>query len=222
MFSRISRHYDLLNHLLSFGMDIYWRRQAIRIINFSMNRRVLDLGTGTGDMALLAAKKGASMIFGADISQAMLEHAVRKFNKKELGAIFNPVICDAGRLPFRNGSMDAVMCAFSIRNTGSAPGTVFEIHRVLAPCGVAVILEFSKPKIVGFREIYRFYFHHILPRVGGWISGDTKAYRYLPESVDQFPAPVEFRQLLTDNGFTDVRSYSMSGGIVTVYVGMKL
>lgn len=222
MFNSVSQRYDLVNHLLSFGMDIYWRRQAVRLINFQLNRKILDLATGTGDMALLAAGKGATKIIGIDNSPSMLELAVKKFKRKELDGFFYPVLADADHLPIRDESVDAVMVAFGIRNMKDVPCVLNEIYRVLSSSGIILILEFSRPGFFLFRSLFGIYFKWIFPRIGSWISGNPRAYHYLPESVDRFMSRNELTALLKEQNFSDVRSYSMTGGIVTVYVGMKL
>ncbi len=222
MFGSVAHRYDLLNHLLSFGADIYWRRQAVRMINFRLNRRVVDLATGTGDMALLAAGNGATRIIGIDNSEQMLSRAAEKFRRKELGDLFYPVCSDAEHLALRSESVDAVLCAFGIRNMNDIPRVLEEIHRVLSSSGIVLILEFSRPGFFLFRALFRIYFKRILPRIGAWISGNPEAYRYLPESVDQFMSRQEFSALLKEKHFSDVRSYTMTGGIVSVYAGIKL
>lgn len=222
MFSAVAPRYDFLNHLLSFGADIYWRRQAIRLINFDLNRKVLDLASGTGDMALLAVKRGAQKIIAADISPAMLERARRKFEKKEWLDFYRPVCADGECLPLADQSVDAAICAFGIRNIPDPEKAVGELARVLNGSGLLVILEFSRPRLFLFRQVFQLYFKWILPRLGSWISGHHSAYYYLPKSVDEFFQPEAFKEIMEKKGFTGVRTFSMMFGAVTTYCGIKL
>jgi demethylmenaquinone methyltransferase / 2-methoxy-6-polyprenyl-1,4-benzoquinol methylase len=222
LFDTVAPRYNLINHLLSFGADIYWRRQIIRLINFDLNRKVLDLGSGTGDLALLAVKRGAHQVIAVDISSVMLEQARKKFEKKDWLGFYRPVCGDGEFLPLGDQSVDAVMSAFGIRNMTDLEKTIDEIARVLNGSGLLVVLEFSKPGFIIFRHLFRIYFKYILPPMGTWLSGHRSAYYYLPRSVDEFPEPSAFKALLGKKGFTDIRSFSMMLGVVTAYCGMKL
>lgn len=221
MFDSVAPRYDFLNRLLSGFVDVYWRIQALKLINFKMNPRVLDLATGTGDVALQAIKRGARQVIGVDLSYQMLVHGKKKTTKRGLNGHIHMICGEAENLPLRNASMDAVTIAFGIRNVSDVNRSLAEMARVLEPSGVAVILEFSQPTLLGFKQLYRFYFLRVLPVIGSVLSKDKKAYHYLPHSVLQFPERKQFAQLMETAGFSNVRFFDMTFGIVTVYCGIK-
>ncbi len=222
MFDAVASRYDFLNHFLSLGIDFYWRHQALKFINFGMNPRLLDLATGTGDVAIMAVKRGARKVIGVDLSQNMLRFGNRKIEKKDLdGSIF--MVCGEGeQLPLPDQSVDAATIAFGIRNVEDIQKTLDEMSRVLTDSGIVVVLEFSKPTWPVIRQLYHFYFLYILPRIGSLISSDKRAYHYLPHSVLNFPEREEFNKMLVKSGFSDVRYIDMTFGIVTAYCGIKL
>jgi len=222
MFDSVASRYDLLNHLLSLGIDWYWRAQALNLIDFKMNPRLLDLATGTGDVAVMALKRGARQVVGIDISQGMLDFGRKKILQKGLDQSIQMVCGDAEDLPLTNESVDAALIAFGIRNVSDISKALYEMSRVLKPAGVAVILEFSRPRIFGFKQLYEFYFMRVLPFIGSMISSDKKAYHYLPNSVMHFPEREDFARLMEEAGLSDVRHFDMTLGIATVYCGIKL
>lgn len=222
MFDRVASRYDFLNHLLSLGIDIYWRRQALKLINFKMNPRLLDLATGTGDVAVAAVKNGARKVVGVDLSHGMLIYGHEKIRKKNLHQQIFMVCGEAEKLPLPDGCVDAATIAFGIRNVEDIPKSLSEMARVLTGSGIVVILEFSMPRLPVFKQLYKLYFEKILPAVGSLFSSDKKAYHYLPNSVMKFPEREAFKQLLENTGFANVRYFDMTLGIVTVYCGIKL
>ncbi len=221
MFDAVAPRYDLLNHVLSLGIDVYWRRQMLRLINFRMNPRLVDLATGTGDVALMAVKEGAYKVVGVDLSVGMLRHGLAKIRRKDADRQIGLVAGDAENLPLPSGSVDAVTIAFGIRNVSDIPAALREMCRVLKDSGLVVILEFSRPRLIGLRQLYHFYFLKILPWIGSLISHDKKAYHYLPHSVLRFPEREDFAALLREAGFSEVRYFDMTLGVVSVYCGMK-
>lgn len=223
MFDSIARRYDLLNHLLSMNIDRRWRTKVVRMICRQAPQSVLDIATGTGDLAIAVARAlpGAA-VTGVDISPEMLRIGRGKVAARFPGREFPMLEGDAERLPFADGSFEAVTCGFGVRNFEDLPKGLCEMHRVLAPGGRVYILEFSMPSrrnILG--KLYRFYFRRILPGIGRLISKDARAYAYLPESVGAFPYGERFCELLTEAGFTDPSRTVLMGGIATIYTAGK-
>lgn len=222
MFDTVASRYDFLNHFLSLGVDFYWRHQALKMINFKMSPRLLDLATGTGDLAIMSVKRGARKVIGVDLSYNMLHFGRKKIIKKDITDSVLMVCGEGENLPLPEKSLDAATIAFGIRNVEDIQKTLDEMARVLTDSGIIVVLEFSKPKWPVIKQIYQFYFLYVLPRVGSLISSDKKAYHYLPHSVLNFPERGDFVNMLKQSGFTDVRFFDMTFGIVTVYCGIKL
>lgn len=224
MFGRVARRYDLLNHLLSFQVDRYWRyRTAMEAEPFLQRpkARALDLCCGTGDLTLaleVRAAEGARII-GGDFSRPMLELAQRKQRRR--GARFALLECDGLQLPFPDDSFDLVTVAFGFRNFANYRAGLRELRRVIKPGGMLAILEFSTPPNPLIRALYRFYSRMLLPALGGWISGDRGAYTYLPESVKKFPGPELLAAEMEAVGFTRVRFRRMSFGIVALHTGLS-
>jgi len=224
MFGRIAPRYDLLNHLLSLDIDKVWRRRVARqcgLILHNPAARVLDLCCGTGDLALAfrrEAPAGAEII-GSDFVPEMLVRARAKAASIGAGVTF--VEADALALPFGDGSFDLVSCSFGFRNLANYERGLVEIYRVLKPGGVAAILEFGEPPGKLFGSLYRFYFRHVLPRLGGLISGNASAYTYLPSSVSKFPAPEALQSFFWRVGYVEVRFVRWTGGIVTLHTARK-
>ena len=222
MFGRIAPRYDLLNHLLSFGMDWSWRRRTARRVRPWLRRpgaRVLDLCCGTGDLlrALRREAGGAAttvVLAGCDFCHPMLLLARRKLPWASL------IEADALRLPLPAESFDLLAVAFGFRNLADYRAGLAEMRRVLRRGGVAAILEFSHPTGAAFGTLYRWYATRVLPRLGGWISGSPDAYRYLPESVQRFPEPEELAQGMREAGFSRVTFERLSGGIVCLHLGV--
>ena len=217
MFSEIAPRYDLLNRVLSAGVDRAWRAALVKAALEKGPVRILDLATGTGDVALLLkrAAPGAEVI-GGDFALPMLELARQKARRAGLDIPF--VEADALELPFPNGYFDAVTIAFGFRNFADYKKALAELYRVLMPKGRLCILEFPPPPRSGFGRMYRFYFTRILPFVGGVISGNTSAYRYLPDSVERFPDPPTLAAMMTRAGFS-TRYRLFTGGIAALHIG---
>jgi demethylmenaquinone methyltransferase/2-methoxy-6-polyprenyl-1,4-benzoquinol methylase len=220
MFSRIAPRYDLLNRVLSGGMDRAWRVALVKAALEKGPVRILDLATGTGDVALLLKKAAPGVeVIGGDFAPPMLELARQKARRAGLDILF--VEADALELPFPNGYFDAVTIAFGFRNFADYKKALAELYRVLAPEGRLCILEFPPPPRSGLGTLYRFYFTRILPLVGGVISGNPLAYRYLPDSVERFPDPSTLAAMMTLAGFS-TRYRLFTGGIVALHIGDKL
>ncbi|MGA1977755.1 MAG: bifunctional demethylmenaquinone methyltransferase/2-methoxy-6-polyprenyl-1,4-benzoquinol methylase UbiE [Bacteroidales bacterium] len=220
MFDGIASSYDFLNHFLSFGIDRIWRRKAIQTISrFSENPAIIDVATGTGDLAIAAMKLRPLYIKGIDISEKMLEEGRDKIKRKGLSDKIELLTGDSEHILFGDGSFDVAMCAFGVRNFDDPVAGLREMGRVLKNGGLIMILEFSKPASFPFRQIYYFYFMKIVPMIGKAFSNDKKAYGYLPKSVMQFPENEEFIGLLAEAGFSDTKQKRLSGGIATIYMG---
>jgi demethylmenaquinone methyltransferase/2-methoxy-6-polyprenyl-1,4-benzoquinol methylase len=219
MFDRIAPRYDLLNRVLSAGIDVRWRRAAVDLLQLPRAARVLDLCTGTADLLVEALRRDAdSRGVGVDLSSGMLVRGARKLRERRLDARGGLVGGDAERLPLRDAWFDGALVAFGIRNVSDNPRALREARRVLKPGGRLVVLEFSMPRgLLG--RVYRFYFRRVLPLVGRVVSGDNSAYTYLPASVAVFPEPAEFGALLVQAGFKDVRWRALTGGIAHLYRG---
>jgi demethylmenaquinone methyltransferase/2-methoxy-6-polyprenyl-1,4-benzoquinol methylase len=214
MFERVARRYDLANHLLSGGLDFWWRERASAIVRQGQPRRILDLATGSGDLALTMARKlPKAQITGADFSPAMLAVARGK-------GLTNTVQADALRLPFADGVFDAVTVAFGLRNMSDWNAALTEMARVLEPGGRLLVLDFSLP--YGFlRPLYRAYLHHVLPWLAGIVTGEKQAYEYLGASIEKFPSGAAMCELIESNGFHRATAEPLSGGIATVYCATK-
>ena len=221
MFDSIAPSYDFLNHFLSLGIDRLWRRKAISIIKQHRHNQILDIATGTGDMAILASRLKPELIAGVDISGEMIKLQRKKLVKRKLDHLIKPQVADGEDLPFNAGIFDVVMTAFGVRNFENLEKGLSEMYRVLNNNGMAVILEFSSPKGLFFKQLFKFYFSNILPWIGRNVSKDSKAYTYLPDSVNTFPSGNDFTQILMDAGFRNTRCIVLSFGIASIYVGEK-
>jgi demethylmenaquinone methyltransferase/2-methoxy-6-polyprenyl-1,4-benzoquinol methylase len=221
MFGRIAPRYDLLNHLLSFNIDRYWRRRTVRSVEEVLRRpgaRVLDLCCGTGDLMLALAERRGGEVLGSDFCHPMLVEANRKSDARRLTArLFE---ADGLCLPVRDRSLDLVTIAFGFRNFVNYRRGLEEMHRVLRKDGMLAILEFSQPPNALLAAGYNFYSKKILPKLGGLISGSSDAYTYLPESVRKFPGAEELAEEMRDVGFARVRFERLTGGIVALHVGV--
>jgi demethylmenaquinone methyltransferase/2-methoxy-6-polyprenyl-1,4-benzoquinol methylase len=219
MFDAIAPRYDLLNHLLSAGMDRRWRVRAIEALALPPGSRILDLCTGTGDLAVAATRLVAPVsVIGLDFSSAMLRYAHAKLEELKLAGSVRLVRGDASRLPLPDASCDAVTIGFGIRNVAEPERALAEIARVLRPGGRLAILEFGQPRIPGIRTLYSWYFRYLLPLVGRAVSKHNSAYSYLPASVGHFPPPPEFVRVIAATGFSQVRAVPLTFGIVYLYV----
>jgi demethylmenaquinone methyltransferase/2-methoxy-6-polyprenyl-1,4-benzoquinol methylase len=222
MFDRIAPRYDALNHLLSFQIDRRWRKTASRWAAEGTPATVLDVATGTADLAMLLARRLPNAhIVGVDCSEKMLALGKEKVRRKQLEGNVDLQWGDVAGLPFQEGSFDAVTVAFGVRNFAQLEQGLSEIQRVTQPQGLVTILEFSLPERFPVKQLYRFYFHRILPTIGRWVSRDPEAYRYLPNSVERFPQPEAFERLLAAQGLDPVRRRRLTFGIATLYQAKK-
>jgi demethylmenaquinone methyltransferase / 2-methoxy-6-polyprenyl-1,4-benzoquinol methylase len=221
MFDNIAPRYDLLNHLLSLGIDKGWRKKAISMLDTIKPKTILDVATGTGDFAISALTLNPQKITGIDISEGMLESGREKIVRKGLSEKIELIYGDSENLPFADNSFDASTVAFGVRNFENLDKGLKEIHRVLKKGGCLVVLEFSKPRYFPMKQIYFFYFRFILPLVGRIISGDRSAYSYLPESVSRFPDGKAFINHLKEAGFSQLTEKRLTFGIATIYSGYK-
>ncbi|MCB0664042.1 MAG: bifunctional demethylmenaquinone methyltransferase/2-methoxy-6-polyprenyl-1,4-benzoquinol methylase UbiE [Saprospiraceae bacterium] len=222
MFDNIAPNYDLLNRLLSAGIDVYWRKKAIAKLKSKQPKVILDVATGTGDVAIEMVKQlKPDKIVGLDLANEMLEVGRKKIKKRELDQIIEMVQGDSENLPFQDNTFDAVTVAFGVRNFENLEQGLSEMHRVLKPGGQVVVLEFSKPKMPPFKQLYNFYFKNILPVVGRITSKDPKAYSYLYESVQAFPDGVRFEKILEKTGFKCTHTTALTLGICSIYYAEK-
>lgn len=221
MFDNIAPKYDFLNHFLSLGIDKLWRKKAVRILKQNQPKRILDVATGTGDFAIAASRLEVDEIVGFDLSEQMIRVGEEKVKKLKLDSLIRFQKGDSEQMPFEDASFDAITVAFGVRNFETLQKGLDEFFRVLRNGGVAIILEFSKPKYFPFKQLYRFYFFHILPFIGGLVSRDSSAYSYLPESVMAFPDDQEMLDILGRTGFSNVSQKRLTFGIATIYVARK-
>ena len=224
MFDAIAARYDFLNHVLSGGLDKRWRRRAVEGLNLTGRETVLDLCTGTADLAIACATAfplRAKRVIGIDFSRAMLDVGRAKIERANEAKPVHLIRGDAARIPLADGSVDAATIAFGIRNVERPDRACREVVRVLRQGGVLVILEFSLPQAAALRAIYLWYFKNVLPRVGRIVSGHRSAYTYLPESVEAFPSPQAFSGQLREAGFGTVRAVALTFGIVYMFVAVK-
>jgi|SRR5690349_9912454 len=222
MFDRIAPKYDLLNRLLSLGIDIRWRKKAIGYLAKAQPRHLLDVATGTADVAILAAKKlKPAKVVGIDIANQMLEIGRVKIREQGLTEVIGLETGDSERLRFETGSFDAVTVAFGVRNFENLEKGLGEMFRVLTPGGRLVILEFSKPHVFPFKQLYNAYFKYVLPLIGRLTSRDVRAYTYLFESVQAFPEGDDFKNILTKIGFQNPSCERLTLGICSIYSAVK-
>ena len=217
IFDSIAWRYDFLNHLLSFGMDIYWRKKALRLTGINSKSILLDVACGTGDVAIEARRQGAECIFGADFSFNML----KLFEKKSVWIKTRTVQMVAENLPLKNESVTNITVAFGVRNFYDIQEGFNSFHRILKKDGKATIIEFRLPSNPIFKALYKFYFKRILPVVGGIISGDREAYKYLPRSVEEFDEKISMPELLRNSGFRKIEIYPHTLGIVQTIIATK-
>ena len=222
MFDRISSKYDALNHLLSFNIDKVWRRKTAKAVSINAPKTILDLATGTADLAILLAKYNPkARIIGMDISEKMLEIGKEKVKRQHLENQIELRLGDASSLPFEDACFDAVTVAFGVRNFENSSHSLSEISRVTKSGGQICILEFSMPERFPIKQLYRLYFRHFLPRIGKWVSKDEHAYSYLPQSVERFPKPHVFLRMLNEKGMVNGTAKPLSFGIATLYTSTK-
>ncbi len=221
MFNNIAPRYDFLNHFLSIGIDKMWRRKAISLLRPKSPKLILDLATGTGDLAIAALRLHPEKVIGLDISTGMLAVGNRKIRKKGLYPQIELLEGDSENIAYPNNYFDAITVAFGVRNFENLEKGLLEMYRVLKPNGACIILEFSKPRSFPFKQLYGFYFRYVLPGLGRFFSKDNAAYTYLPESVQEFPDGVDFLAILEKLSFKKLKQYSLTLGIATIYYAEK-
>jgi demethylmenaquinone methyltransferase/2-methoxy-6-polyprenyl-1,4-benzoquinol methylase len=218
MFARISPRYDLLNHLLSGNIDKRWRRRVVRELSLRLpqNPNVLDVACGTGDLSIEIFEAKQARVVGIDFCRPMLEVARTKTQAIPF------VEGDALHLPFADRSFDLVTIGFGLRNLSSRERGLQELRRVLRPNGWAAILEFSQPTVAGLRQLVAFYYARLLPRIGGWLSGSRNAYKYLPDSIAEFPNQQQLAAMMRDAGFGNVTFENLTGGVAALHLGERV
>ena len=221
MFNNISKRYDLLNHVLSMGIDILWRKKAVRMLKPFSPKVILDIATGTGDFAIESSNLKPEKIYGVDISEGMLEVGRKKIQSKKLNEVISMQLGDSENLSFEDNFFDAVTVAFGVRNYENLKLGLSEMLRVMKPGGHVVIIEFSKPSKFPVKQVYNFYFKAILPTIGKLVSKDQSAYTYLPESVSAFPYGQKFIDIMKEVGFKETKAIPLTLGISSIYWGSK-
>ena len=221
MFDNISKEYDILNRVISFGIDISWRKKIVKILKSRNPSTILDVATGTGDLAIELVKTNAKKIIGLDISKGMLDVGINKINHKNLNNTIEMVIGDSENLKYDDNFFDAVTVSFGVRNFESLDSGLREIYRVLKTNGSLVILETSNPTQFPFKQFYTVYSKFILPTIGKIFSKDKLAYNYLSESSAEFPYGEKFNNILKKIGFTNVVDFPQTFGVATIYVASK-
>lgn len=221
MFDTISKEYDSLNRVISFGIDIKWRKKVVEIVGNTNPALVLDIATGTGDLAINLTKTSAKKIVGLDISDGMLEVGRHKIKKLQLENSIEMVLADSEKIPFEDATFDAITVAFGVRNFENLEVGLSEIYRVLKPGGVFVVLETSIPTKTPFKQGYNFYSKRILPTIGSVFSKDKVAYKYLSDSAASFPYGEAFNNILNKIGFIDIENKPQTFGVASIYVAKK-
>jgi demethylmenaquinone methyltransferase / 2-methoxy-6-polyprenyl-1,4-benzoquinol methylase len=221
MFNRIAFRYDLMNHLLSLGIDRRWRNRLRKILSAYHPKKILDLATGTADVAIELVKLHPEKIIAVDISNEMLQIAGEKIRKRGLDSLITLMNADSQQLPLPNEEFDAITVAFGVRNFEDLQKGLQEMFRLLKKGGVLAILEFSKPHTTPFKQLFNFYFKNICPLIGRWIAHDKKAYHYLVQSVQVFPSGKAFEEILNKTGFENTRCIPLSLGICSIYTAEK-
>lgn len=221
MFDTISGNYDGLNRVISFGIDIKWRKRVVTIISKKHPTKILDIATGTGDLAINMVQTGAQEIIGLDISPGMLEVGKRKIKAKKLDGVIKLIVGDSENLPFEANAFDAITVAFGVRNFENLEKGLSEILRVLKPGGAFVVLETSIPTKTPFKQGYKFYTRFILPGIGKLFSKDRSAYAYLSESAAAFPHGKQFNNILEKIGFIGIENKPQTFGVASIYVATK-
>jgi demethylmenaquinone methyltransferase/2-methoxy-6-polyprenyl-1,4-benzoquinol methylase len=221
MFDAIAPRYDLLNRVLSFGIDQRWRRKAVALLEPERPQRILDVATGTADLAIEALRLNPQKVVGVDIAEEMLRRGREKITQMGLEDRIVLQRGDAEKLPFSDRQFDAVLVAFGVRNFQNLDRGLAEIRRVLRPGGTLVVLEFSKPRAFPVKQVYTFYSRHILPRIGRAVSKNDGAYRYLPDSVAAFPHGEAFLDRMRRAGYHDLTCQPLTFGIASLYTGQR-
>lgn len=221
MFDTISKEYDGLNRVISFGIDIQWRNKVVDIISATNPDKILDIATGTGDLAINLVRTKASKVIGLDISNGMLEIGRKKVAAKDLDSTIEMVLGDGEKIPFEDGSFDAITVAFGVRNFENLDKGLTEILRVLKPGGTFVVLETSVPTKTPFKQGYNLYTNKIMPLIGRIFSKDKVAYKYLSDSAASFPYGEAFNNILRNIGFIDVQNKPQTLGVASIYIAKK-
>jgi demethylmenaquinone methyltransferase/2-methoxy-6-polyprenyl-1,4-benzoquinol methylase len=221
MFDSIAPRYDFLNRFLSMGIDQLWRKKAINSLREINPKQILDVATGTGDLALAALKLNPDFVTGIDISNEMLKVGRRKVDAKQLSAKISLIQADSNALPFEDNKFDAITVAFGVRNFEFLQQGINQMYRVTRKGGKIAVLEFSKPQQIPFKQLYNFYFKFILPTWGRLISNNKTAYTYLPESVQHFPEGEAFAGYLKNAGYQHIHVSPLTFGICTLYTAIK-
>jgi demethylmenaquinone methyltransferase/2-methoxy-6-polyprenyl-1,4-benzoquinol methylase len=221
MFDNIAHSYDRLNHILSLGIDKGWRKTLLKMAKNQSADQVLDVATGTGDLAIALSKLNSTKITGVDISNGMLDIGRIKVRKKMLDAQIELTYGDSENLPFDDNTFDLVTVAFGVRNFENLEKGMREMLRVLKPGGQILVLEFSQPEVFPFAQLYKFYFKYILPGIGRMLSKDASAYTYLPASVEAFPYGKAFTQVMEKCGYKDTSIRKLTLGVASIYRGVK-
>jgi len=221
MFDNIARNYDFLNHFLSLGIDILWRKKAVKMLRPEQPKLILDIATGTGDFAIETLALNPDKVIGVDISAGMLEIGKQKIQKKGMIDKIEMQLGDSEKLLFEDNTFDALTVAFGVRNYENLEKGLMDMYRVLKPNGTVVILEFSQPEVFPMKQLYQFYFKFILPLIGKVVSKDNSAYTYLPESVQAFPYGKQFAGILEDIGYRNVTVTPLTFGISSIYMAKK-
>ncbi len=221
LFDSIAYRYDLLNHLLSGGIDLYWRRKAIEFLREIRPQRILDVATGTADFAIAALRLHPQEVVGVDIAEEMLALGRAKLRKRGLDSIISLRTGDAEGLQFETGYFDAAIVAFGARNFEHLEKGLSEMYRVLRPGGMVLVLEFSRPHVFPLKQLYFFYFRRLLPLIGRVVSRNNVAYQYLPDTVMKFPEGEDFLAILQRVGFSNTVQERLTLGIASIYTGAR-
>ncbi len=221
MFDNVSSNYDTLNRILTFGIDVGWRKKVVQMVMDARAKKVLDVATGTGDLAIMFGREATEEVVGLDISPGMLEIGKNKVSDKGLDKKVKMIIGDSEKMVFDDGTFDAVTVAFGVRNFEDLEKGLREILRVLRPGGMLVVLETSQPEGAVVKQLFRFYSKYIIPNIGKLMSKDKKAYDYLPESAAAFPYGEAFNNILLKSGFSTSKVYPQTFGAATIYQAIK-
>ena len=221
MFDNIAGNYDFLNHFLSLGIDIFWRKRLVRKLQKQKPQNILDVATGTADLAIAMMKIKPFNVVGIDISNGMLEVGRKKIKQQDLEKTIQLQQADSEDLPFEDATFDAVTVSFGARNFENLQKGLSEMARVLKPGGKIYILEFSQPTLFPFKQLYDFYFKFVLPLIGKLLSKDNAAYSYLPESVKAFPHGKELNSIIENCGYTNAKNHPLTMGIASIYTAQK-
>ncbi len=221
MFDNISKRYDFLNIFLSFGIDRLWRKRVVRTLRNRKPAQVLDIATGTGDLAFQLAKITTEKVTAVDISEGMLSIAAQKMTKRKLKCAVEFSVADAENLPFADNTFDAITVSFGVRNFQNPLAGLKEMKRTTKSGGIVAVLEFSKPTVFPVKQLFNFYSRTLIPLFGKLVSGDRRAYEYLPESVSAFPEGAEFVSIMQNAGFKNCTQQRLTFGIATLYTGLS-